>query len=119
MSSWTDNIPNGTLCGYFYIFFVIFSIIAALSVISGIWAIMSSKLPAAILSVVLFTKFLSFGISATSALFLYLICERALKPAMKAQYAQNDNGSIMVHDEYAASHAPHDPHSKNMAQLPF
>jgi hypothetical protein len=26
---------------------------------------------------------LSFGISATSALFLYLICERALKPALQ------------------------------------
>ena len=27
---------------------------------------------------------LSFGISATTALFLYLICDRALKPAMRA-----------------------------------
>ena len=37
-----------------------------------------------LVGVVLFSKLISIGILGTTALFLYLICERALKPAAKA-----------------------------------
>ena len=77
----TDKIPNTVLCGYFYVFFLIFSAFAAVSLIAGIWVFTSSKLPFGQLMMFLFHVLLSFGISATSALFLYLICERALKPS--------------------------------------
>jgi hypothetical protein len=36
----------------------------------------------------IFNIVLTFGVSTTSALFLYLICERALKPAMNAHVEQ-------------------------------
>jgi hypothetical protein len=80
---WTDSISNSTLCDYFYIFFVIFSVWAGLSLLAGIWVFSTSKMTIGMLMAVIINIILSFGISATSALFLYLICERALKPALQ------------------------------------
>ena len=78
--SWMDNISNEVVCGYFYIFFLVFSVWAGLSLLGGIFIFASSKLSMGQLVSIMFNVILSFGISATSALFLYLICERALKP---------------------------------------
>lgn len=71
-----DTISNEVVCGYFYIFFLVFSVWAGLSILGGIIIFTTSKMNLAqLISIIL-----SFGISTTSALFLYLICERALKP---------------------------------------
>ena len=78
---WTDKIPSSMLCNYFYIFFVIFAVWAALSLLGGVWIFATTKMGIGMLVAVIFNILLSFGISATSALFLYLICERALKPS--------------------------------------
>jgi hypothetical protein len=86
-ANWTENIADSTLCGYFYIFFIIFSLWAALSLIGGIWFFVSSKVSVGILVTIVFNTLISFGISATSALFLYLICERALNSAEHASHA--------------------------------
>jgi len=75
---WTDKIPNHVLCDYFYIFFMIFSVFAAISFIGGVYIFTTSKMPIAYLIGLMFNILLSFGISATGALFLYLICDRAL-----------------------------------------
>jgi|UniRef100_A0A6C0IHR1 hypothetical protein len=83
-NSWTDMIPDNVLCGYFYIFFIIFCVFAAISFIGGVWIFSTSKMPFSMLISMMFNILLSFGISATSALFLYLICDRALHPALKA-----------------------------------
>jgi hypothetical protein len=77
---WTNKISNNVLCGYFYVFFVIFSVWAGLSLLGGVWIFATTKMGFGMLLAVAFNILLSFGISATSALFLYLICERALKP---------------------------------------
>ncbi len=79
---WTDKIASSTLCNYFYVFFIIFAVWAALSLLGGVWIFATTKMSFGILVGVIFNILLSFGISATSALFLYLICERALKPAV-------------------------------------
>ena len=84
--SWTNKISNAMLCNYFYIFFLVFSVWAGLALFTGIWLFASSsKMSFGMLIGLLINIILSFGISATSALFLYLICERSLKPAMKVQ----------------------------------
>lgn len=77
---WTDVISNNVLCGYFYVFFVIFSVLAAISLMGGIVIFATSKMSIGMLFATLFNVVISFGVSTTSALFLYLICERALKP---------------------------------------
>jgi len=77
---WTNKISNNVLCGYFYVFFVIFSVWAGLSLLGGVWIFATAKISFGMLIALIFNILLSFGISATSALFLYLICERGLKP---------------------------------------
>jgi glucan phosphoethanolaminetransferase (alkaline phosphatase superfamily) len=84
---WTDQIPDNILCNYFYVFFVIFSVWAGLALLYGVWVFTSSKMTVGMMVAVLINILLSFGISATSALFLYLICERALKPSLKNKQA--------------------------------
>ena len=78
---WTDKIADSTICNYFYVFLIIFAVWAALSLLGGVWIFATTKMTVGVLVGVIFNILLSFGISATSALFLYLICERALKPA--------------------------------------
>lgn len=75
---WTDPISNSVLCGYFYVFFVIYAVIAAISLISGVLVFATSKMPVGQLVAVILNIVLSLGISGTAALFLYLICDRAL-----------------------------------------
>lgn len=91
---WTDKISSSLICNYFYVFFIIFSVWAALSFLAGIWVFATqSKMTLGMLIAVMINIILSFGISATSALFLYLICERALKPSQMAQKVQNSSAS--------------------------
>jgi len=87
---WTNKIPNDVVCNYFYVFFMIFAVWAALSLLGGIWIFSSTKMSLGMLVGFIFNILLSFGISATSALFLYLICERTLKPLSKASQDESD-----------------------------
>lgn len=94
-NSWMDKISNEMVCGYFYIFFLVFSVWAGLSLLGGIWIFASSKMGAGQLVYIMFNIILSFGISATSALFLYLICDRALKPANDSFQSGSDEMNMM------------------------
>ena len=78
---WTDKIPNAVICNYYYVFFIIFAVWAAVILIGGVWIFATTKLPFGTLVAFIFNILLSFGISTTSALFLYLMCDRALKPS--------------------------------------
>lgn len=91
---WTEKITNNALCGYFYVFFIIFAVWAALSLLGGVWIFATTKMNIGMLIGVIFNVLLSFGISATSALFLYLICERALKPSMMVGKVRNATAQI-------------------------
>jgi uncharacterized membrane protein YedE/YeeE len=86
---WTDKISSTVVCNYFYAFFLVFAVWAALSLLGGVWVFATTKMSFGMLIGVLFNILLSFGISATSALFLYLICERALKPSAASASAQS------------------------------
>ena len=77
---WTDAISNVVLCDFYYIFFVIFAIFAAISILGGIYIFATTKMPLSQLIGVFFNIILTGGLSATSALFLYLICDRSLQP---------------------------------------
>jgi hypothetical protein len=77
---WTDAISNVVVCDFYYIFFVIFAIFAAISVLGGLYIFATTKMPFSQLIGVFFNIILTGGLSATSALFLYLICDRSLHP---------------------------------------
>ena len=88
--SWTNKISNSMICNYFYVFFIIFAVWAGLSLLAGIWIFASRRsMSFGMLMALIINIILSFGISATTALFLYLICDRALKPAMVAAGFEN------------------------------
>jgi hypothetical protein len=83
--SWTNKISNSMICNYFYVFFIIFAVWAGLSLLAGVWIFASRRsMSFGMLMALIINIILSFGISATTALFLYLICDRALQPAMAA-----------------------------------
>jgi len=82
---WTDPISNSVLCGYFYIFFIIYAVIAAFSLVGGIVIFATSKMPFGQLAAIILNIVLTLGISGTAALFLYLICDRALQPSANEQ----------------------------------
>jgi hypothetical protein len=90
---WTDAIASSTICNYFYIFFVVYSVFAAISLIGGIGIFATTKMSGGQLFGMIFNIILSFGLAATSALFFYLMCERALKPAMESQQARSKASS--------------------------
>ena len=96
---WTDKIPSTVVCNYFYVFFIIFAVYAAISLLGGVYIFATSKMSVGILIGVIFNILLSFGISATSALFLYLICERALKPSIGGK-VRNATSQIATASEY-------------------
>ena len=78
---WTDKIPSAVICNYYYVFFIVFAVWAALALIGGVWIFATTKMPLGMLIGFLFNVLLSFGLSTTSSLFLYLMCDRALKPS--------------------------------------
>jgi hypothetical protein len=88
--AWTNKISNSMICNYFYVFFIIFAVWAGLSLLAGIWIFAARRsMSFGMLMALIINIILSFGISATTALFLYLICDRALKPAMYSAGFQN------------------------------
>jgi len=78
---WTDKIPSSVICNYYYVFFVIFAVWAAVALIGGIWIFATTKMPLGVLIGFIFNILLSFGLSTTGSLFLYLMCDRALNPS--------------------------------------
>ena len=77
---WTSKISDSVLCGYYYVFFLIFSVLAGIAFLGGGWVFATTKMSAGMFIGSLFNIILSFGIAGTNALFLYLICNRSLKP---------------------------------------
>ena len=93
------------ICNYFYIFFLIFAVWAGLSLLAGVWVFASRRsMTFGMLIALIINIILSFGISATTALFMYLICDRALKPAMVAagfeDMEHDQEGTVQEEDEY-------------------
>jgi len=95
---WTDMIADSTLCGYFYIFFVVYSVLAALAVISFVYMMATTKITGGLATVVLISTLIKVGLLGTTALILYLICDRSLKSqqAQKAsKHAVSGSGLLL------------------------
>ncbi len=82
---WTNKISDNILCNYFGIFSIVYAVLAAITLLGGILIFSMVKMPFVTLLKHSFTNILVFGLAITQALFLYLICERALKPSMVSQ----------------------------------
>jgi hypothetical protein len=79
-NNWTDSIQDSLLCRWFYIFFVVYAILAGLSAIGGVSGFFMKGLPTFVKLMISSGYFLTFVLAGINALFFYLICDRALKP---------------------------------------
>ena len=85
---WTKNISSETVCNFFYFFYVVYAVIAIFAIFSFI-ALFFMDLPKNILITTGIQSVLALGLATVTALFHYLVCARALLPAvggMKRDY---------------------------------
>ena len=76
-AEWTKNIPTTWVCNFFYAFFTVYATFAVLTFF-GFIGLFFMNLPKNQLVVAAMQSFLMLGIAATTALFHYLVCSRAL-----------------------------------------
>ena len=74
--TWTKTIPSWFICDWFYVIFIINLVALSALVLYTIVLVTSRTAPRA----VVITNIVISIFGATSTLFYYLICDRALKP---------------------------------------
>jgi hypothetical protein len=82
---WTKQISSETVCNFFYVFFVIYAVIAVVALIGLIGIFSFLKVPKGQVGAAGLQGVLALSIATTNMLFLYLICDRALKPGVEAE----------------------------------
>ena len=75
---WTKGIKNSTVCNFFYGFFWVYVALAVIALIGMITVMLAVKMPRGMMFSSIFSNLIVIALSATMALFHYLICARAL-----------------------------------------
>ena len=73
---WFKTIPNDTICGYFYIMFLIVAVAAAIIVFADLSYIVSSRGRGGFM--LLLRSLVALALPLINALFLYILCSRSL-----------------------------------------
>lgn len=76
--NWTKQISSEQVCSFFYAFAIIYVVIAVLSFIIAIFLLFRSKSPFHVFLPALINLVITGSIAFITALFHYLICQRAL-----------------------------------------
>ena len=77
--NWMDSIASSTVCSWYYIFFVVAAIVAALALIGfGVSLAGMMKAPRGVTIAMSFGYLLQAVIAMIASLFAYLVCDRAL-----------------------------------------
>jgi len=76
--SWTKQISSEQVCTFFYAFAIIYVVIAVLAFIVAIVLLFRSKSPFQVFLPALINLVISGSLAFITALFHYLICQRAL-----------------------------------------
>jgi uncharacterized membrane protein len=82
---WTKQISSELVCNFFYVFFVVYAVIAVISLIGVIGIFTFLKVPKAQVGAIGIQGLIGLALATTQMLFLYLICDRALKPSAEAE----------------------------------
>jgi hypothetical protein len=77
---WTKRIPNWLICDWFYFFFILNLIVVLALMVTIVGTAMSSSMPKTVRASQLFMMIVQMLASGTSTLFLYVLCDRSLKP---------------------------------------
>ena len=75
---WTKKISSNTICSTYQVIFWIYAVLAVLAVIGTIGILLAYKLPKGLSVAIGFQGLLVSLVTATLALFQYLVCARAL-----------------------------------------
>lgn len=79
-----QSIPSTVVCNYFYFFFIAYAVLAVVTVLGMIGVLAFLKMPKAMMIASGFQGLLVLALAGTTALFHYLICDRALLSAASA-----------------------------------
>jgi hypothetical protein len=82
---WTKQISNEIVCNFFYVFFVVYAVIAVIAFVGLIGIFSFLKVPKAQVGAAGLQGLIALALATTQMLFLYLICDRALKPSAEAE----------------------------------
>jgi hypothetical protein len=82
------SISNNTVCNFFYIFFIVYAVLVAIIVVSGIGTLLFVKMPTGQQIAVGVAYFIAMGVAVTELLFMYLMCDRTLIATQMAQQQQ-------------------------------
>ena len=82
---WAKQISSEVVCNFFYVFFVVYAVIAVVSFVGLIGVFTFLKVPKGQVGVAGLQGLIALALATTQMLFLYLICDRALKPGAEAE----------------------------------
>lgn len=82
---WTKQISSEVVCNFFYVFFVVYAVIAVVSLVGLVGVFTFLKVPKGQVGVAGLQGLIALALATTQMLFLYLICDRALKPGADAE----------------------------------
>jgi hypothetical protein len=76
--NWTKQISSDQVCTFFYAFAIIYAVIGVIGILFGLWNLFFGKMPLYLVTPLLIQTILTSGLAFITALFHYLICQRAL-----------------------------------------
>jgi hypothetical protein len=76
--NWTKQITSEQVCSFFYAFSIVYAIIGAIAILFGLWNLFFGKMPLYLVTPLLIQTILTSSLAFITALFHYLICQRAL-----------------------------------------
>jgi hypothetical protein len=80
-ADWMKSIDSNSVCTWFYAFFIINSIFAALAILGIGAAAFGVGVPKNMLLPSIFSAIITGGIAVVNSLFFYLICQRSIATA--------------------------------------
>ena len=87
------QISNELVCNFFYVFFVVYGVIAVISLVGVIGIFTFLKVPKGQLGAIGIQGLIGLALATTQMLFLYLICDRALKPGAVVEQKESFTGT--------------------------
>ena len=87
------QISSELVCNFFYVFFVVYATIAVISLIGVIGIFTFLKVPKGQLGAIGIQGLIGLALATTQMLFLYLICDRALKPSAETEKKEGFNNA--------------------------
>lgn len=81
---WTNRISDSLICNWFYFFYAVAAALSAVVLVAILYLVVQTGGSLKGQGFSIFMLMIQLGITTTSTLFYYLLCDRALKPVAGA-----------------------------------